>query len=302
MTSNQGGARKAFAALTNQVPPAASLTRLGDSLVLTLPANDDAAREKWFDLMQARCTNTFVAVSNAPVTVSVTFIAPNNAVATNLTTELNDYLVAARQMFLVAPWSPEAKQADFAPRQRARQEWSTISHELAQTWRDPSLAQYATKIQAAYKRGSQAEMLRLQEEQSRRQVQLREEACARLRRGSPRRVAPGLLELHTQLASLSFTNTTERKDLLRKIAGELGEVAYDGEAPAPRAMAYGAYSGMVLRHGLFMEARWLNFRDVTQGFPAMTQWLWDQGCRQFKYEFEGTGWAGEPGAADSEEE
>jgi hypothetical protein len=56
-------------------------------------------------------------------------------------------------------------------------------------------------------------------------------------------------------------------------------------------------------HGLLIEMRWLNFCDVTRGFPALTQWLWQQGCRQLKYDFEGPGWANEPSeSGDGEDE
>jgi hypothetical protein len=44
---------------------------------------------------------------------------------------------------------------------------------------------------------------------------------------------------------------------------------------------------------LFIELRWVGFRDVTRGLPAMTEWLSNQGCRQFKYELEGSGFLAE---------
>ena len=287
---NRAEASHAFAELTKRVPRKANLTRLGDSLVLSLPAGDDQSREQWFEEFHTRCPGAFVALSNAPVAASLTFIAPTRAVATNLTRQLRDYFTASTQMRLVAPWSPEAKGSQFERWSQARAQWGSISRELAETWKDPSLKPYPSLIQAAVRRGSPAELVRLEKEQVEKQKQLQAQALERLRAGSPPRVAPALLDLHTQLHQLSYTNRAERKAVLRQVAAQLGEVRYAGEAPAPGATAWGVLGGTAQAHGLFIELRWLSFCDITRGFPALTQWLQNQGCRQFKYDFQGPGW------------
>ncbi len=92
---------------------------------------------------------------------------------------------------------------------------------------------------------------------------------------------------------INWTNREARKAVFRELAGKLGEVPYTGDRPAYGADAYGVDSGTIAPHGLFIELRWIGFRDVTRGLPAMTDWLSNQGCRQFKYELEGSGFLAE---------
>jgi Zn-dependent protease len=246
----RAAARNAFTALTNTVPPAATLSRLGDSLVLSLPADDDAARETVFNEFQAHSSNTFVALSNASVVVSLTFIAPDKTTATNLTLELKNYFATAGQMRLIPPWSPEAQRPGFAHWRQARQQLSLISHELAQTWHNPAFKEYSTRIEVAFKRGSHAEAVRLEQEQATKQHQLHTETLQQLRSESPQRVPPALLDLYARLDRLNVTNRAERTALFREVADKLGEVRYAGAEPAPGATAFGATTGTVMGHGL----------------------------------------------------
>jgi len=290
---NRAAADAAFVELTNRVPPASALTRVGDSLLLSLPADDDGAREHWFDEFQGRSTNTFVALSNSPVAVSLACVAPTKTVVTNVTRELRTYFATASEMHLIAPWSPEAKGADFAGWSLARQQWAGIEREVAGVWRDPSLKSYQAKITAALKRGTLAEAQRLEKEHAQKLKDLQTEARERLRTESPRRFDPVLVDLYSTLNGINWTNREARKAVFRELAGKLGEVPYTGDRPVYGADAYGVDSGTIAPHGLFIELRWVGFRDVTRGLPAMTDWLSNQGCRQFKYELEGSGFLAE---------
>ena len=289
---NRAAARSAFAELTNRAPVVGALMRFGDSLLVSLPAGDEASRERWFDDLQARATNTFVALSNSPVAVSLVCIAPTDVAATNLIRELGDYFDTAGQMQLIPPWSAEASRADFAARRRAREEWSSIGQEVAKAWREPSVQSYNARISAALKRGARAEASRLAEEQTQKLQEIQNQTRERL--GASRGVDLALLELHAKLSGLGMTNRANCRAVWREIAGKLGEVPYVGDAPAPGANACGVTTGTVIPHGLLIEMRWISFRDLTEGLPGMTEWLWGLGCRQFKYELEGSsGWGGE---------
>jgi hypothetical protein len=108
--------------------------------------------------------------------------------------------------------------------------------------------------------------------------------------------------LQARFDNRSLTNRAERAALLREIAAKLGEVPYAGDAPAAGATVCCVTRGTAREHGLFIEMRWLNFCDVARGFPALTQWLQEQGCRQFRYDFEGSGWAGALAGGDLEDD
>jgi hypothetical protein len=256
--------------------------------------SDDASRERWFDILQARCTNTFVALSNAPIAAYVSCIAPTDEVATNLTRELSEYFHIANRMHLVAPWSPEARQTEFSSRRRAREQWNAIDRQLAEVWSDPSLLAYNKKIGAALRRGASGEVARLQKEEREKNEELQAKVRDRLRHDSKGGVDPVLLDLHAKLNRVGLTNRTERKSLLREVAGKLGEVEYAGERPAPGgAERYGVNGGYASDHGLLLQFSMVSFYDVREGLPAMAGWLEERGCLKIKYDLQGSSWLGQ---------
>lgn len=105
----QKEAADTFNDLQRRVPPDTSLTLFGETVLLTLPAADDAAREKWYGAIQTRSTNLFVALTNRPVGLSLTFIAPSNSVASNIVEELNAYFSTTGDMDLIPPLGPGSK-------------------------------------------------------------------------------------------------------------------------------------------------------------------------------------------------
>src|SRR6185369_2086150 len=128
---NHSAAKRQFSALTGRLPDHASLTLIGDSLLLILPAADDAARERWFADLQASATNTFVALTNQSITASLMFVAPDAEAAANLVKELNDYFHVAHFGELIAPWSPQAAGPKYEKARQARQSWQAIATNTA---------------------------------------------------------------------------------------------------------------------------------------------------------------------------
>src|SRR5262249_54565048 len=111
-------AAAAFAQLTSEIPTNSALTLYGENILLSIPVEDQALPKRWFDAMKEYSTNVFVQISNEPVFLAMTFIAPNNTVASNLTQEIRDYFIAPSQMHLIAPWSPEAHDSKYAQFQK----------------------------------------------------------------------------------------------------------------------------------------------------------------------------------------
>ncbi|MFO1488629.1 MAG: site-2 protease family protein [Verrucomicrobiota bacterium] len=285
---NRTKALAKFQLLTNQLPADAGLTSLGDSLILALPAGDDAARERWFDEFQTLSTNSFVAVSNQPVNLTLTCLAPTAEAATNLTRKLRDYLQVTAGMHLTAPWSPAAQTADFARQEEHRRAWRRIETERMRVWTNSALKAFGPRIAAASKRGAAAESRRLYEEKAKFAEELQKEHLAELRGEEPYASHPWLIDLHERLEHLNYTNRTERAALMREIAGKLGEVPYQDSKPAPGAADYGAAFGTASHHGLMVEISWIGFFNPAVGAPALLQWLCDQQCLTFRYDFEGS--------------
>jgi len=292
-------AAAAFRELTNQVPEQGELILYGQSVLLAIPAGDDSEREKWFDTMQSHSTNLFVRVSNAPIALQLTFIAPTKTVASNLTQEVGSYLHAAGWMHLTAPWSPEAHDAKYPQYVKARAQWQKIGTDLSKVYSDTNYTAYGAKIRAAVKRGATSEVKKLGEEQSKKSKELRAEFLQNVAATSDP-VGADFARIYARLDEISYTNRVARQKLYREAASKMGEVRYLNDKPDPKADAYSASSGTFSMHGLLCELRWASFGDP-EGLVSLTKWLCSQGCVQLKYDLQ-AGWGAQDFEEDSEEQ
>jgi len=283
-------AKNGFEQLQGRLPATTTLSLVGETLFLTLPAEDDAARERWFKELQRLSTNVFVVLTNQAVSISLMFVAPHERAATNLEQELNDYFHVASLAEFVAPWSPAALKPGFEKTRQARRMWRHIDESIDGIWKDVDTKALSVQLSAATRRGAQAEVGRLSQERSRLRKDLESRTYSRLRtEGCP----VELVDLQTQFHTLSFTNRTERAAVVRQLATHLGEVLRDEDGPQKSTHHYGA-TGYAIRHGLLLEIPWAAFKDAAIGFPALSDWLCQKGCLQMKYDVHpGSSLAGE---------
>jgi Zn-dependent protease len=279
-------AAAAFAQLTNQIPTNCLLTLYGENILLSIPVEDEALREKWFDAMQEYSTNLFVQVSNAPVSLSMTFIAPNTVVS-NLTQEVRDYLYASSQMRLIAPWSPDAHASNYPQFKNARAAWRKIENKQNSIYSDPEYKAFGPKIGAAIKRGAMDEANKLTEERKKKVTELRAQLLEQFESQGDN-VTAELAKLYGKLDQLSYTNRVERQKVYREVAAKLGQVRYVNDVPEPEANSYAARGGSISMHGLLCEMRAANFNNP-RGLITFTEWLCAKGCTQMKYDLQG-GW------------
>jgi Zn-dependent protease len=283
---NREAAKVAYSDIVKSHPEA-PIQRVGDSIFVQVPVSDDAAREKWFDALQHYSTNTFVAISNAPVSAFVSCIAPDKQAGTNLTRQLGNYLVTASQMHLIAPWSPEAQKTDFATYLRTREQWASIQEQMEQLTVSSFSEAHYEKIDAAIRRGAMAEAQRLQKEQSKKEEEVQAQAKEGLMHQSGSKFDGSLVQLYAKMYLSGLTNIVERKSLLRELAGKLGEVPYTGSHPAVGADRYGVTSGYASQQGLLLQLSMISFYEPADGLPALAQWLSKFGCRQIRYDLYG---------------
>jgi Zn-dependent protease len=272
-------AEKSFAELTNQIPAGGRLLLFGESLLLACPA-DDEIREKWFDEFQSRSTNTFVALSNRPITISLTFLAPDELAATNIELELRDYLDVGGAFQLLPPWSAEAEKPEFTEFRTARRQWLNIPAQMNVIWEDKGLREMNRKIGAAARRGAAAESDRLNQERQELMQDLQRMTLEVLRSAETNN--PALLDLYAAMEATPYTNRTEHARLVRQVAAHLG-TAVDCNNSPDRADPRGTATGSVSRHGLLVAVHWASFNDVTSGLPTFAQWLCRKGCEDLRY-------------------
>lgn len=275
----QAEANRAFAELTNSLPETAKVTLVGESLILTLPFDDDAARERWFEDMQNRSTNLFVAVSNRPVLLSLQCIAPSTTAATNLFVELEDYLGADMTALLVPPWSKLASDGRFESYRQERHSWVRLNAELAGVWNSPELKPFEAQIENAQKRGAMAEVQQLNQAQDQKRKQLEQAIYQQWRV----KAEPQLIDLHAQLHSVEFTNRSDRNRVLGTIAARLGKLPPAEMRATGDDTCAGALYGTVTQKGRIVELRGLGLRDASIDLPQLVDWLYGQGCLGIKY-------------------
>jgi len=280
---NHTAAQRQFTALRTQLPANTSLTLIGDSILLTVPATDDNARERWFGEFQSFDTNTFVALTNQGIGVSLMFVAPTAAAATNLVEDLREYFAVAQFGNLVAPWSPKAAGADYETARQARRTWHAIGTNTAAAWNSARVQDLDRQVMAARKRGAltQAERLMAEQEETRQQEETA--VYARLRE---RGMDSELLTLHAKFAATPYTNAAERAALGHEIALKLGPSTANSTISDPIK----AVSGFVGQQGLLVEVNWMSFKEISAGLPIMIDWLCRKGCLSIKYDMISMAW------------
>ncbi|MDB6029033.1 MAG: hypothetical protein JWM68_5256 [Verrucomicrobiales bacterium] len=271
-------AQREYRRLTAQTPAESSMLLYGSSLLLKLPTEDNAGREKWFDAMQQKTTNTFVVVSNNSVSISMVFLAPTALVATNIQQELKDYLNSSVAAQLIAPWDAEAEPKAFEIYRKARRTWVEMNAQVTAVWKDERLKEFSTKINAANRRGSTDEVDRLLKQQQVQSKELQESVRQQLAKKYQATPFAPLVDLERRLSETSYTNQTERVEILKKVAQNLG-----ANKQISRGSGFGY--GSVTSHGLMLDIPLLAIHDPETNLPLLMNWLCRQNCQHFKYQF-----------------
>lgn len=272
-----------YSNFTRRLPGTARMTQFGDSLLVSLPVNDDLRREEFFNLLQGHTTNTFVVVSNHPVSLSLFFLAPNSNEASNMVQELLSSS-AVGNANLIPPWSPTAKSPEYTNYLAARRNWLRLNRESYQGWDAPAVTGLNKKISAANRRGATAEAERLSAQRDRLLKELQAKRVQELRAEMEGTSSGDLVDLYLKLDELSYTNRAERKAVLREVAAKLGEVRPPVD-DATFVNPLGAQVGSARSAGLIVEVPWARFNDPQVALPQVMDWLIEHKCAGVKYDF-----------------
>ena len=279
----RANAVEVYSNLTSRLPPTADLSLFGDSLLLSLPVNDAAAKHRWFSVLQAHDKDAFVVASDHSVAMSLFFIAADAKTATNLAQELAAY-GAVPGTRLIAPWSPEAKTAAYTNYLQARLAWLRLDKSERDLWTDPALQPLNKRIADATRRGDEAEIASLTEELLQQHKELQAGQHEKLRVELAGSAAAALVDLHKELAGMNYTNNAGRADLLRQIAVQLGEAPQAGSDSSSSTEALPAFLGSARNNGLIVEVPWWNLHNPQAVLPLLLNWLCEHRCTGIKYE------------------
>ena len=289
----QADAARAVEGMTNRLPAVASIRTLGDSVLLTLPAGDDALRKQYFSELQARTKVVFVDSSNVSAVVSISWKLATAEEAKGMAEQLTGYLSSDLPASLIPPWHPNDRRT---PEERAAHELArqTYVKSLSARWGGydaPRMVALQKQISEARRRGDEAEVESLRKQTATLATELGRERLEKLKAGGDGPVDPAVIDLTVAMAA---SGTATNRDSMRRLRGDLvkrmGPVARgDGEID-PGADRFSTRAGMVSSEGRLLRLSFASFTRLSDGAPALLDWLCARGGSDFKYDIvAGTG-------------
>jgi len=276
-------AQSAFQPLTNQLPARAALKMFGDTLLLTLPADDDAARAQWLTNLQAATKDVFVDSTNYRAAFTIFCIAPTARAATNLEQQLEEYFTTFPALGLTPPWNVPGARIS-ASEERARQTYLKLQNASSGFYTNSELEALEKRSIQARKTGSNAELEQLRAQSAELNKKLEAAAIQRVRSGADGGVDTQVVDLFEKTTDpVTRTNRAAWEPIHASMAWLMGQIPSGNPAADGRLSAH---FGGVTRSGLILRVNWVSFNRIDEGPPALAAWLCDQGCIGIKYDFQ----------------
>ena len=302
--SDSSQADDAYADLSARLPETATLRVFGQSLLLALPADDDASRKRWLAELESRCDQVAVNSQNFLVTFTATFIAPNADVAEDIEDQAKDYF-GVLSSNLIPPWSPE--HALTPAYEKARRTYRKLEAR-GEVDDSPQLQQLSRRAAEAMRRGDREAQQKIQQEQNALWEQSRQQHIDSVREEGERLVDTALIDIYRQCPQYPVLAEAAAADGETEPAGEehrkaveeyhkqyqewqqklgerMGQLPMDNGQPVPGVNRHSTSSGSVTRAGLLLRFNWLTFARPVDGVASFTDWLNEKGRLDFKYEF-----------------
>jgi Zn-dependent protease len=215
-------AEAAFDRLAGEIPPDATLVRFGKTLLLAIPADDDAAREQWFARLEREAADVHVSFDLTGASVRMMAIAPQEETAVRIERAMRAYLGADPSMHLIPPWHPEL--GITAKQERARAMYAKLL-DTVNVYDDPEVLRIQKQIGEAYRRGDDERARELQEQMQQLVQRSQEEHLHKLQREASDPVEAEVVALFGERPMLDFDAPAA--------AGEEGEEEEEATSQAP---------------------------------------------------------------------
>lgn len=212
-------AKEAYDGLAAGIPPRATLVYFGQSLLLAVPEEDDAARKAWFAQLKGRTNDVHISTELTPSVVTLMAVAPEGESAEKLEQTLNAYFSGDGSMFLIPPWHPRL---DITPEQETARRTYRKLLQTSDVYDDPSVSRLQDRMVAAYRKGDdkRAAELNLQMREATRKAT--EDRLNKLRAEANDPIEIELIELYEERPVLEFEVASDAD-------AETDESATDGE-------------------------------------------------------------------------
>jgi Zn-dependent protease/vacuolar-type H+-ATPase subunit H len=275
-----------FRALSGRVPPGARLTLFGRTLLVSFPEGNEKQIEKFAALL--RKDTDQVAVNGSHVVCRVFAMAPKDAVAETLKSELELYLSCGSVgAALIPPWWPLwARSPNVAQWRKSRQTYVRLSSAFSGgLFTSPEYAEAAKEMREAMLRGARKEadqslekMVRLQHDEEHKQFQA-------LRAEGSERVDIALIDGYS-----AWRETAEKQHkqqaakpvpFPRALAERMG-VLPGGKRPEHKD-GMDTFWGHAEQSRRFLTVTFTP-RQIESDLPALAEWLYAQGCKEVWYD------------------
>ncbi|MFH1922501.1 MAG: site-2 protease family protein [Planctomycetota bacterium] len=305
-------AKTVFDALAGEVPPEMTLVRFGQSLLLSVPGEDDDDQEQWKARLARETINVRVANEPGLNVVSLLAIAPNEEAAARLEEALSAYFTAGYAMNLIPPWHPDLRVTP--EHERARQMYARLVDSSDDD--DPKLDQLAEQVEAAHDEGNEQEAHRLEEQlndlwaraqeahleelasqtsdPSEREVialfrerplhEYEDESARDEESGEPVANAADPEAIDPALEQAAEEHERAMADWHRRMGEPLGQLPREGDEVKSAQRRFSA-RGAVTRTGLIVQINYLTFDRLVDGPAAIVRWLDAEKCVGMKYDF-----------------
>ena len=296
--SSTAGATAAFDEIQAR-PDHPAMSLFGQTVMLRVA--DRAMRERWFDEMDRRTRDTFVASPRARNTVAIDCLASIANDPEKIVEEAKEYLDIPEDVFLIPPWSPLYDPARRDEWRRARRTFVKFHHDV-DAFKDERFAKINARMTELRRRGDEEAITALMEEQSKLYQQLRSEH-RRAMLDDPsidRELAAAYIKVmeryhaNAKAAAAAAADDEEEasvegdgllRDFQRELGPRMGQIELKEGKPVNGSDRFSAGLGSASDAGLFVQFRWMTFADPMEGLPALVRWLAGQNCHGFHYEF-----------------
>jgi Zn-dependent protease len=275
-----------FYDLTNHLPDNMSLTYFGDSLLVSMPADQDDLRVRWFSVLTNATKDVFVDSTNYHAVFSLYCVAPDTNTAETVVREMNGYFATLPSDMLVPPWLPQDMRS---PEQRARHEVARRTYlklQESQFSDSAELDSLGTRMRTALKQGDSAGAMSLQRQMNTLIETQKKQRIARLRAGEMGPVDTNVIDEFILLtAPENVTNGPASEKIRKQLAQRMGQLPFLTNSTSLFDNRFSAITGVASRAGLLITVSYISFDRIDSGPRAMAEWLQGKGCIGFKYDF-----------------
>jgi Zn-dependent protease len=277
-----------FQKTTNLVASSTTVQLLGETVMVHFRDEPRGARNKLFENFQGQTTNLFVANSNLPAAMTLSFVAPSAAEATNIANELNGYFNTLPGQHLIPPWLP----GDSRTHQEIEHDlFERRSYELLQraeykVFTNPEINGMNTKYSIIQRRGDVEELKTWRNDLAEAQKRLRRQnlETALMDKNNP--IDPALAKIFLDLEFDSTVTNRPNDPRSRSMAKLMGQLPQTGDTTTFMNDIYTAKSGYVTQLSVRVSLRYATFESICDGAPALMDWLCTKGCKGITYEIE----------------